>query len=232
MKIKPDSLILSLDTSSKQSSVCLCRDKKIVGHKILESPGSLSEILVFEIDTLLKENNVSPADLDLVVLIDGPGSFTGLRIGMAAVKGLVLPFNIPVKTVSALDAAAHELFSSEKNAEKICIVINAYMGDVFYCIYRRGSDGSPFIVEGPGVRNSGTFFNDLPEKTLLAGPDLVFFREKYSFSERDSITSLPPLAAAAAAEGVRKFNSEGADDIDMLVPRYMKKSAAEIRRGE
>src|SRR5579864_8658812 len=102
-------LLLAIDTSGRHGSVALCRGDAhnfdTLGLETLEG-GTYSARLVPTIDSLLHKSLLSPADLDGLAVVSGPGSFTGLRVGLATVKGLCEVLRRPLAAVSMLEAIA------------------------------------------------------------------------------------------------------------------------------
>ena len=88
-------LILSVESATSAASVAILNEKGVLGESTLNFKKQHSVILMTLIDTILKDNNLTIKDIDGFIVSKGPGSFTGLRIGMATVKGLCLGLNKP-----------------------------------------------------------------------------------------------------------------------------------------
>lgn len=97
--------ILGLDTSGTWCGVALARDGRVAGEERVLEPGA-NRALMPAVDRLCREAGITPRQLDGVAVAIGPGSFTGLRIGLAAAKGLALALDVPVAGVDSLEAAA------------------------------------------------------------------------------------------------------------------------------
>ena len=104
-------IVLSIDSSSKVATVAILKDDVLLGEYILNDKREHSVILMPLIENLLKECNLSIDDIDGYVVSKGPGSFTGLRIGMATIKGMSFGNNKPYISISSLDALAYNLIS-------------------------------------------------------------------------------------------------------------------------
>ncbi|HYC62550.1 MAG TPA: tRNA (adenosine(37)-N6)-threonylcarbamoyltransferase complex dimerization subunit type 1 TsaB [Thermoanaerobaculia bacterium] len=118
-------LILAADTSLPILSVALIHDGAVAGALALEGKGSRNEKLLPAIDWLLSENNVDRRTLDLLAVTRGPGSFTGVRIGLATMQGLALAIQRPVCAMSTHEAVAFG------EAGRIAVVDDAGRGESY-----------------------------------------------------------------------------------------------------
>lgn len=131
-------VFLALDTSTTSGSISLIKEDlnnkngKIVYQHYLDVNTTHSERLLPEVDKALKINNLSKSDLSAVLVSVGPGSFTGVRIGLATAKGICTGLNIPLIPFNTLDLLAANVFGTEV---KILSVIDARMGEAYAAIY-------------------------------------------------------------------------------------------------
>ena len=130
-------LILGVDTSWKHGSIALVRDEQVLGSAPLEG-GTFSAQLVPQIARLLTEHKLKKSDLDGFAVVSGPGSFTGLRVGLAAVKALAEVLHKPIAATTVLEAMALE-FGQEG---KLACALDAGRGEVFVAEYELRRDGS------------------------------------------------------------------------------------------
>ena len=121
--------ILSIESSAKAASAALCEDGKLVCQYWQASGLTHSRTLLAMTESLLKNLEISMADVDAVAVAKGPGSFTGIRIGVAAAKGLAWGADKPVIGVSTLEAMAHHL--SDRENCVICPVMDARRSQVY-----------------------------------------------------------------------------------------------------
>ena len=139
-------LVLALDTTTRQGSAALTRDGVLLGTFSGDAMMTHGERLPGDLIRLLGAHGSQIADVDLFAVAAGPGSFTGLRIGIATLQGLALANKRPLVGVSgldALDAAAHSLTSEEG---PVAAWVDAQRGQVFSAVYSGGH-----VVEGPVV---------------------------------------------------------------------------------
>lgn len=127
-------LVLSCDTSLPLLSVALIRDGVLLGAMALEGKGSRNEKLLPAIDWLLTENNIDRKTIDLFAVTRGPGSFTGVRIGLATMQGLALVLGKPVCTMSTHEAAAFG------EPGRVAIVDDAGRGEHYVSVFEDGRE--------------------------------------------------------------------------------------------
>jgi tRNA threonylcarbamoyladenosine biosynthesis protein TsaB len=120
-------IILAIDTSSKATSLAVARGETVLQTALHPPDQTRSERLWIEVSTLLSELGMSIRDVDVFSVCTGPGGFTGLRVGMAAVMGFSAASDKPVVGITSLEAAA---FASAP-AKNVCAVVNAYKGEVY-----------------------------------------------------------------------------------------------------
>ena len=140
-------LILALDTSSASGSLAVLRDKQTIGSISTWTEETYSSRMFRQLDFLLRELSLSLDAFDLFAVTAGPGSFTGLRVGLAAVKGWAEVYRKPIAAVSALEAVAAQ---SHLMTSVVIPVLDARRGQVYFGIYRRAQtfDGSGLALEG------------------------------------------------------------------------------------
>lgn len=144
------SRLLAIDTATEGLALGLdidgrrhCFDRRVGrGH---------SEQLRVQLDALLAEAGLLPAQLDAVICGVGPGSFAGLRIGVGFVKGLALALDLPVLPVSSLAALAEGALHGTATGRQALACIDARMGEVYWARYRRTADGGLALQAGPGL---------------------------------------------------------------------------------
>ena len=135
-------LTLALDTSSAAGSLAVLRDEGVIGTVSTRTDEIYSSRMFRHLDFLLDELSLGLQDFDLFAVAAGPGSFTGLRVGLAATKGWAEVYRRPIAAVSALEAVAAQ---SHSHASVVVPVLDAHRGQVYFGVYRQlvasGSDG-------------------------------------------------------------------------------------------
>jgi tRNA threonylcarbamoyladenosine biosynthesis protein TsaB len=135
-------LTLALDTSSAAGSLAVLRDERVIGTIFTWTNEIHSSRMFRHLDFLLEDLSLRLQDFDLFAVAAGPGSFTGLRVGLAAAKGWAEVYGKPIAAVSALEAIATQ---SHSHHEVVVPVLDAHRGQVYFGVYRRqvdpGSEG-------------------------------------------------------------------------------------------
>jgi tRNA threonylcarbamoyladenosine biosynthesis protein TsaB len=151
-------LILAIDTSTRSGSVALMREEVLVGCMTTPANERYSFSLSSTSELLIKSAGVIMSEIDLFAVASGPGSFTGLRVGLTAVKAWAEVFGKPVAAVSGLEALAAQAFSQEVTSGCVLMApfMDAHRGQVFGGMYRYSSEDSvmlasvaPEVVAGP-----------------------------------------------------------------------------------
>jgi tRNA threonylcarbamoyladenosine biosynthesis protein TsaB len=160
-------IILALDTSSKRASMAVARGPHLLGTLQGEADEKRSERLWGEIDSLLKDAGLNIVDVDLYSVCIGPGVFTGLRVGIAAIKGFATANKKQVVGVTSLEAVA----LSAAPARQVFATVNAYKGEAYSQLFRFDGAGLPVAQEPPAVTTSLKVLERMAslDNTILAG---------------------------------------------------------------
>ncbi|MDE3170939.1 MAG: tRNA (adenosine(37)-N6)-threonylcarbamoyltransferase complex dimerization subunit type 1 TsaB [Acidobacteriota bacterium] len=140
-------LILTLDTSSPAGSLAFLRDESVIGIIGTSSREIYSSRVFRHLEFLLSELALRLEDFDLYAAAAGPGSFTGLRVGLAAVKGWAEVFGKPIAAISGLEAIAAQ---SRSKAEAVVSAMDARRNELYWGVYarRESGDAARFVLEG------------------------------------------------------------------------------------
>lgn len=140
-------LILAIDTSSPSGSLAVLRDDKVIGSVSAWTGEIYSSRMFRQLEFLLHELSLGLEGFDLFAVAVGPGSFTGLRVGLAAVKGWAEVYRKPIAAVSALEAVAAQAHSE---LPLVAPVLDARRGQIYFAIYKRadGNGHRGFTLEG------------------------------------------------------------------------------------
>ena len=233
-------LYLAIDTTGPLGT-CALWDGSCMRQLVNESEYSHLEEMVPMVKKLLEENAVSPEDLTAIAVSRGPGSFTGIRIGMATVKGLAQIWDKPVIEVPTLAAFAFGDYPWLEDPENavLCPVFDARRSQVYAGAYRPG-DRCPLIPDAAyAVTELAEKLNALPESCRV-----VFFGDGIKVYEEELKTLVPgctfapedsryQLASSCAKLGARLMEAgEGVKDCYTCQPEYLRLAEAERKLKE
>jgi tRNA threonylcarbamoyladenosine biosynthesis protein TsaB len=142
-------ILLALDTSSKVTSIALARGREIIGSFSVRADDNRSERLWLDMQALLDEAGLTIKHVGLFGVCTGPGGFTGLRVGLAAVKGLAAATGKPAVGVTSLAATAYEA----RGEAPVCALLNAYKGEVYSQLFSF-AEGEPVALNAPLVSSA------------------------------------------------------------------------------
>lgn len=223
-------LVLSVDSSYSTATCALIKDDKILAEINLNDKKQHSVILMRLIDSILKEYEIDINDIDAFIISRGPGSFTGLRIGMATLKGLAFASKKPLISVSTLDALAYNSISFQGI---ICPIMDALRDNIYICLYKNENNNlTPLIKEQ--CLNINELVTILKEQTLpiiFVGDGVAkhkeFLQENIPNSFFAPNHSNFPKASSVGELGIKKINDGVIENIDSINPIYLRKSQAE-----
>ncbi|MBM3803961.1 MAG: tRNA (adenosine(37)-N6)-threonylcarbamoyltransferase complex dimerization subunit type 1 TsaB [Acidimicrobiia bacterium] len=164
--------ILSVDTSTPASSIALSDDGTLKGEFNAESEETHSVRLLPGIDTLLRSCGCAVKDVDVFAVVCGPGSFTGVRIGLTTIKGLAESLGKPVIPVTAFEAWV-EAFSGQQGV--VVPVIDARRDEIYSAVYRRSSEGLTLLSAGV-VEKASVFLASMtyPDACFVGGGASIY----------------------------------------------------------
>lgn len=217
-------MILALETSTKACSVALLHEGNILGEHFLHSEQyAHSEYLHQLMSDLLAETGVKPKDLTAVAVGKGPGSYTGLRIGVAAAKGLAYTLNCPLLSASTTEILYRSFQNSEKHrpADHVLAMIDARRMEVYW-----QSFPSSEKAEIKASEISPEFFENFAGKILLVG-DGAAKMEALELPERvELIEDIHPLASALAQIAESRLAAKLTENLVQFEPFYLKNFVA------
>ncbi len=206
--------VLGLDTSTLKASIAIVEDDQILAQSIHDTSERRSADLLVGIDALCVKAGIAPIALDAIAVGAGPGSFTGLRIGMATAKGIAFAAQKPLWAVSSLAALA---FDAKQPA--VCAVLDARRGELYAGCYR------DHILVGEERL--------LPPAELTAWASQLLGEAPYI---GDALVTVPELAPrwqtatpSGSAVALLALSGPRADVLTTGAPMYIRASEAEIR---
>jgi tRNA threonylcarbamoyladenosine biosynthesis protein TsaB len=226
--------ILAIDTATSLGSIALVEGAVLRAQYALDIAATHNQRLLPGIDRILTDASRHLDELDALAVSLGPGSFTGLRIGLSVMKGLAWSTGKPLVGVPTLDALAANAILTP---QPICPILDARKGEIYTALYRRGKDWEPerltpymvvapeklkelivekTVVVGDGLRRYGTFLSGLLGTHLLWAPPQVS-------------TLSASCVAWLAWQRLRRGEVE---DVSACAPIYVRASEAELDRSK
>ncbi len=231
--------ILGLDTATATASVALIQDDAILAEEIYgaAAPGAAkknhAEIILPLIEAVLSQARVALADLDALAVSIGPGSFTGLRIGLATVKGLAYGSGLPAVGVSTLLATAATVAQSDGT---ICALLDARKHEVYFGLFHREGKNLR-AVGGEAAASIDAAVEALRAHAaapILAVGDGAKAYEKILRGALDGSFTLAQSRSSVAAEAAflarDRLPRAAADDLGALTPVYLRRPEAESKK--
>ena len=215
-------LILSIETSAPICSVSLHDEGKLKGISEVAVENSHSEVLTVLIDNLLKNTFVKKSDLDAVAVSMGPGSYTGLRIGLSTAKGLCYALEIPLLAIDTLKAMASQVQTHYSSSADVlfCPMLDARRMEVYHAIYDQNLNEiqktEPLIFE-EGVLNG---YRD--KKLLYFGNGAEKGQEVLNEPNFKFIEGVETSALAMGKLAYQKFQNQEFEDVAYCEPFYLK----------
>jgi len=216
--------VLAVETSTLAGGVALVDGDRLVAEYLLDVSVTHSERLLSAIDTVMTDARWTPGDLQGLAVAVGPGSFTGLRVGLSTVKGLALALGLPVAAVPTLDAMAAVVPWA---ALPVCAVLHARRDEVYAALYRW--DGEHFGRESEYMALApAELAARLLEPTLLLGDGAEAIHSPYA--RRLPPPRRVPSPACVAVLGRARLALGETVSAAALTPFYLRPSEAELRR--
>jgi len=216
--------VLALETSTLAGGVALVDGERLVAEYVLDISLTHSERLMGAVDRALGDARWAPHDLEGLAVSIGPGSFTGLRIGVSTVKGLAVALGIPIAAVPTLDAMAAAVPWAPW---PVCPVLRARRDEVYASLYRHDSDGLRREWEYLAL-SPEELARRFTEPTLLIGDGADFVRSTQA--RRLPPPRRVPSPACVAMLGRERLRLGDTVAAAEIVPFYLRLSQAELRR--
>lgn len=211
--------ILAIETATQNGSVCLLKNGAPVGQWIGDNAPPLSSELLPQISALLDSHSITITDIGLLAVCSGPGSFTGVRIGLSTAKGLQDALDIPAITATLTEVLAESVLDDSGD---VITIIPSGRDEVYYQRFQRSSEGAVSVssIEVGSVSDAAQLGG-----AYITTPDLKPEHiDSLRSREGNSVeVANGHLAAHVGAIAIRKFNSGTSSDL--LAPVYVKEFA-------
>jgi tRNA threonylcarbamoyladenosine biosynthesis protein TsaB len=232
--------VLALDTTTRAGSVALVEDDRIIAQRRGDPSLTHAERLPRDILSLLEAHGTGPAGVDLFAVASGPGSFTGLRVGIATIQGFAFVQRRRVAAVSALEALAQLAGCDLAAGAAVGVWMDAQRRDVFSALYRLTSNrpfgpGRLVEIEGPSVGDPaatlGRWVRSVDSEIVFVGDGAEQYSHVLRSRQSDArIIDATPLAGAIGLMAVARSEAGGTVHPAEVRPLYVRRPDAVVDR--
>ena len=224
-------ITLAIDTSGKSIGMAIQKDGQIIYEIFLSTGLNHSLVLLPEMDKVLNTLKLALSDIDLFVATTGPGSFTGLRIGLSTLKGLALSWRKPLVGVSTLEALAHNICDDQR---LICSILKGPMSEIYAGIYRFHYPDHYDCLMDDRITDIAALAGEIHEPVVFLGDGASYWHteiqkhfSKWACFSPESCNTC--RASSVAAIGIKKYKNNKAQDVITIIPTYLRVSEAELK---
>lgn len=222
--------ILAVDTSAKSASVAIADENTIIGSSFINTKSTHSQTLIPMIEELLNHTNTNISELDAIAVNNGPGSFTGIRIGVAAVKGLCFNDNIKCIAVSTLYSMAYNVIGSDTT---VCAVMDARRSQVYNALIKVNGKKFERLCEDRAL-SLEELLEDIKkrnEKVYLIGDGAEitynYMKDKTNLTILTNANHRMQNAESVALAAIQMYNEGKTLSPEKLMPLYLRLPQAE-----
>ncbi len=226
--------ILAIETSTMLGGVAIVDETAgLIAETRLNVKTTHSERLMTAVNNTLIQSELTLDDMDVFAVASGPGSFTGLRIGLSTVKGLSYATGKPLVTVPTLEAFA---WNFQLSAYPVCLMLDARKSEVYSVVYKWEDNGFRTVIECLSVRPEA-ILKELQGDILFAGEGVLLYKNRIIEVMKDraffaSADKMVPSPANIGTLGLMKALRGEFTVISEAAPFYVRKSEAEVKWSE
>ena len=224
-------LVMGIETSTMQGGVALLSEQGLLSEYLLNIKATHTERLLPSIDRVLRDAGKTLSQVEGISVATGPGSFTGLRIGLSTAKGLAVAAGKPVIGVSTLEAMAWTLPFC---VHQICPILDARKGEIYCALFRHEGDRLIRLMDEAAL-SPDLLVGRIQERTVFLGDGLPVYGDLLK-GRLGELALFPPFSqrggrpAAVAELGRRRLLQGQHDEISEMAPRYLREFEAELKR--
>lgn len=217
--------ILAVDTSATSASVAVAEENKIIGSFSINTTLTHSQTLIPMIEDVLKKTNIDFDEIEAVAVNAGPGSFTGVRIGVAAVKGIAFNHNLPCVSISTLESMAYNFIGNDCI---VCAVMDARCSQVYNALFRINKNEITRITDDRALslHDLKLELEKIQEKIILVG-DGAQICSDFLNNELENVFLAPinnriQNASSVACAAFKSIKNNEAITVSELQPTYLR----------
>lgn len=221
-------LTLAIDTSGQAGSVAVARPGELLAERSLDLRVHHGQSLVPEVDRVLQDLSLTPQSVELVSVVVGPGSFTGLRVGVVFAKTFAWAVGCRVVAVETFESIAAGIDPAD--GQELHLFADAQRGEVFSQIFVRHAERElAWIARGPiEILTTAAWAAALQAGSLVGGPGLVKHTALIPETARQ-VEAVAPQASVVAQIGLHKAAAGQSSDLWKLEPLYLRRTSAEVQ---
>ena len=221
--------ILAIDTATQSCSVALATDTTILGEILIHEQYH-SETLIRLIEDLLEKTSSDRHQLNGIAVSIGPGTFTGLRVGISTAQGLALALGLPLVGVSSLEILTHQVLP----AQNICPMIEANKGKVYTCLYTVGDQEGIKRATQETVTDIEPWVSTLQDVTVFTGPAALRYKNRILASCPGRALFVPvamalPRASTLATLARERFSEAKGNVPEQVTVQYIRPPDAMLK---
>ncbi len=223
--------ILAIETATSWQSAAILEDGSVLARRDQDAGGAHGLLLLPAIDRMLTETGLQLSRLDGLACSIGPGSFTGIRVGVATCLGLRAATGLPLALVPTLEAMA---WGAQSATFPICPVVTSRRGELYWAIFRRSIEGGLDRILSEHVGPPGALARSLTEHTLVFGDGWAAMEQEIRAVLPETVTVIPgpedaakPSAVTVAILGMHRLR-RGEIAGDRVAPLYVQRAEAEL----
>lgn len=226
-------IILGMDTSSVNATVAIMNDQKLVAEYLISNDRTHSVIIMPLLEDMLKKCGMNLSDIDVFAAAVGPGSFTGLHIGLATIKTLAQSCKKPIIGVNSLESLAGNFVTYTDTV--VCPIIDARHEQVYNALYENGS-----VICQPRVISVDDLLDELTplgKNVIFCGDGVLSYESKINSSQNALWTVAPQSLSMQKASSLcylayKRAKNNDFDNLYTLLPLYLRRSQAEREQNK
>jgi len=228
-------LLLALETATDTCGVALADGHRVLAEAAVHRPRAHAETLVPLVRDVLRHGEVDRTDLDAVAVSAGPGSYTGLRIGVSTAKGLAMAVDAALVAVPSLEAMAWAAQPAMRAGDAVCALFPSRRAEVYAAVYRRTDAGPDALAPAVALPTA-----TLAERLLTLDADMLWLvgpgadrlhpvlADPPYLVRSLSADLVPPSAAWVARLGAQRLKAGATEDLAAFEPQYLKAAQAAL----
>lgn len=220
--------ILCIDSSTEACSVALLRKDAAIYQRFMFAPREHTQKILPTVDEVVKEATLKLSDIDVIAYGQGPGSFTGVRIGISIAQGLAFGLEKKMVGISTLQAMAQQALQENEQCESVYAAIDARMGEVYFAHYTNENgvmvlQGNEVVIKPEKLIEQQSTDATIQQKSLLVGTGWAAYPELLAFYNVCDISNiLYPSAAFMLKSASLLIENKGSVEPELAIPVYLR----------